>query len=440
MRGKTFPVGGIHPPHFKEATEKKNVKPAQIPAKVVLPLQQHIGAPCEPLVAVGDTVKVGQKIADSKGFVSAPIHASISGKVVAIEPRPHPNGTNVMSIVIEGDGENNIWEGVKPYGNYKELSPDELRKIFREAGLVGLGGATFPTHVKITPPEGKKVETVILNGAECEPYLTADHRLMVEHPEDVVEGLRILMHVLGVEKGYIGVENNKEDAIEALKNVVGDDTSIEVVSCEVKYPQGAEKQLIKTILDREVPSGGLPLDVGVVVNNVGTAATAANILKTGMPLIERIVTITGSGVKDPQNLMVRLGTMFSDVIDQCGGFEGKPGKIIMGGPMMGLAQHNVDIPVIKGTSGILVFNAKEAKKYAPTTCIRCARCVDACPMSLMPATIANYALKDLIDVSEEYDALDCIECGCCSYVCPAKLPLVHAIRYAKSEIAARRRK
>jgi electron transport complex protein RnfC len=440
MRGKTFPVGGIHPPHFKEATEEKNVRPAQIPAKVVLPLQQHIGAPCEPLVAVGDLVKVGQKIADSKGFVSAPIHATISGKVVAIEPRPHPNGTNVPSIVIEGDGQDTVWEGIKPYADYNQLSVEELRNILRDAGLVGLGGATFPTHVKLSPPEDKKVETVILNGAECEPYLTADHRLMVEHPEDVVEGLKIFMRVLGVDKGYIGVENNKEDAIIALRNAVGNDSSIEVVSCEVKYPQGAEKQLIKAILDREVPSGGLPLDVGVVVNNVGTAAAAANLMKTGMPLIERIVTITGSGIKEPQNMMIRLGTMFSEVIEQCGGLNNNAAKIIMGGPMMGLAQNNVDIPVIKGTSGILVLTDKEAKVCAPQTCIRCAKCVDACPMALLPSVIGNYALKDMIDVAEEYCALDCIECGSCSYVCPAKLPLVHAIRYAKAEIAAKRRK
>lgn len=440
MKGKTFPVGGVHPPHFKEATEEKSIRQAQIPAKVVLPLQQHIGAPCEPLVALGDLVKVGQKIADSKGFVSAPIHATISGKVVAIEPRPHPNGTNVISIVIEGDGENAVWEGIKPYPNYKNLSPEKLRTILREGGLVGLGGATFPTHVKLSPPEGKKVETMILNGAECEPFLTADHRLMVEQPEDVVEGLKIFMHVLGVDKGYIGVEDNKQNAITALQNAVGNDSSIEVISCEVKYPQGAEKQLIKTILDREVPSGGLPLDVGVVVNNVGTAAVAAKLLKTGMPLIERVVTITGSGVKEPQNLMIRLGTSFSEVIEQCGGFNDKPAKVIMGGPMMGLSQTGVDLPVIKGTSGILVLTSNEAKSIAPKDCIRCAKCVDACPMGLMPAIIGNYALKEMIDVAEEYSALDCIECGCCSYVCPAKIPLVHAIRYAKAEITARRRK
>jgi len=432
--------GGTHPPHSKEATEKLTVVKAKSPEVVVIPMQQHIGAPCEPIVKVGDEVKVGQKIGEAKGFVSSPVHSSVSGKVIAIEPRLYSGGTKVTCVVIQNDMQDTISETVKPKGSLETLSADEIKEIIKDSGIVGMGGAAFPTHVKLAVPEGKTVDTVILNGAECEPYLTSDHRLMVENPEAVVYGLKALMKALNVTKGFIGIENNKPDALEAVYNAAKDEKGIEVVALKTKYPQGAEKQLIYACTGREVPSGGLPADVGVVVNNVGTAAAIAEAIKTGMPLIQRIVTVTGKGVKNPQNLLVKIGTSFRDVIEQCGGFNGKVGKVIAGGPMMGIAQFSIDIPVIKGTSGILILTEEEVKLPEPSNCIRCGKCVNVCPINLMPFMISNYSLLDRFDKAEEVNALDCIECGSCSFICPAKRPLVDSIRVAKREIMAKRKK
>ncbi|ADL07467.1 electron transport complex subunit RsxC [Thermosediminibacter oceani] len=436
---KTF-KGGIHPPYNKELTKRKPVERAKLPKLAVIPMSQHVGAPCEPVVKVGDHVKVGQKIGEAKAFVSAPIHASVSGKVVAVEPRPHSSGTPVMSVVIESDGMDEVYEGVKPPKSLDEMTPDEIKNLIREAGIVGMGGAGFPTQVKLSPPAGKTIDTIIVNGAECEPYLTADHRLMVERPDDVVLGLRAIMKATGVEKAYIGIEDNKPDAIKAMNDAVKGFKGIEVVPLATKYPQGGEKQLIYAITGREVPSGGLPMDVHVIVDNAGTCAAIANVLKTGMPLIERITTVTGSGVKEPKNLMVRIGTPVGELIEQCGGFNGEPGKVIMGGPMMGVSQSQLEVPVIKGTSGVLVLKKSEVKLFEPMPCIRCARCVDACPIHLLPTYLGKLAERGMWVEAERYHALDCIECGCCAYVCPANIPLTQLIRLAKNRIMASRKK
>ncbi|WP_422444477.1 electron transport complex subunit RsxC [Thermoanaerobacterium sp. DL9XJH110] len=436
---KTF-RGGIHPPYNKEFTKHKPVEKANLPQKVIIPMSQHVGAPCEPIVKVGDQVKKGQKIGEAKAFVSAPIHASISGKVVAVEPRPHPGGGLVMSVVIESDGKDEFYEGVKPPKPLEEMTPDEIKNLIREAGIVGMGGAGFPTQVKLSPPPGKTIDTIIVNGAECEPYLTADHRLMVERPEDVILGLQAIMKATGVKNGFIAIEENKPDAVEAIRQAIEGREGIEVVVLATKYPQGGEKQLINAVTGREVPSGGLPMDVHVIVDNAGTCAAIADAIKTGMPLIERIATITGSGVKEPKNLLIRVGTPFGEIIEQCGGFKGEPGKVIMGGPMMGLAQSALDVPAVKGTSGILVLEKTDVKLAERSACIRCARCVDACPIHLLPTNLAKFAERGMWIEAEEYHALDCIECGCCAYVCPAHIPLTQLIRLAKNHIIASKKK
>ena len=435
--GKSF-HGGIHPPYHKQATAALPIVDATPPKTVVIPLHQHTGAPCEPLVKVGDEVRLGQKIGDSQSFVSAPVHASVSGKVTAIEARPHPGSGMVQAVVIESDGLDTIDPLIAPAGDLATLSPDEIKKIIRAAGIVGLGGAAFPTAVKVSPPPGKVINTVVLNGAECEPYLTADHRVMLEETADVIYGLRALMQACGAPRGMIAVEDNKPDAIEALHKALTGAEGIQIVVLHTKYPQGSEKQLVWACLEREVPSGGLPLDVGVVVSNVGTAAAVAQAIQSGKPLYERVVTVTGAAVAKPANLRVRVGTSFADLIEQCGGLT-DPGKVINGGPMMGIAQSSLDVPVIKGTSGILCLKRGEIIREQPTACLKCGRCVENCPMHLMPLWIAAYAERALHDEAERLNAMDCVECGCCSYICPARRPLVQAIRLSKYEITARRR-
>lgn len=438
MKILTF-KGGIHPHDNKTATASVDIVTLDAPQTLIFPMQQHIGAPCEPLVTVGEQVKMGQKIADSKAFISAPIHASVSGKVIAIEPVLHPSGSKVMSVIIENDGLDTVHESIAPKGDLSALEPKEIVEIVREAGIVGMGGAGFPTSVKLSPPPDKKINHVIINGAECEPYLTSDHRVMLEEPEDVIAGLKIIMKVLGLDKGYIGIEVNKSDAIKVMEQQAAKEKGIEVVRLQTKYPQGAEKQLIQVVTGEEVPSGALPADVGAIVNNIDTCTAIARAVKTGMPLIRRIVTVSGSAVKEPRNYSVRIGTPFKALFEKSGGFREDPFKIVMGGPMMGIAQFSIDVPVVKGTSGLLAFTEKEVTLQPESPCIRCGKCLDACPMNLLPLYLNAYAVKNDLDKAEAYHAADCIECGSCSYVCPAKRHLVQTIRVAKQTIIANKR-
>ena len=440
VKSSTF-SGGIHPPENKRSSGLK-IEKCPLPAQVVIPVQQHIGAPAAPIVNKGDEVKAGQVIAEPSGFVSVPAHASISGKVVAVEERPHPLGKPVMSVVIENDG-NDEWVALESRSLEQalEMDPKDMVGRIRNAGIAGMGGATFPTHVKLSPPPDKPIDTLILNGVECEPFLTSDHRLMLEEPEKILHGVQLIARILKVKRIVIGIESNKPDAIKLLKRWTADlKLPFEVISLHVKYPQGAEKQLIKAVTGRFVPAGGLPMDIGCVVQNVGTAAAVYDALVEGKPLVERIVTITGDGVSQPKNLSVRIGASYQHVFEQCGGLKENAGKIIMGGPMMGMAQSSVEAPVIKGTSGLLVLNEKQSSKRREDNCISCARCVDVCPMGLLPKFLAAYVKNDRFDLTEKFNVLDCIECGSCSYVCPAHINLVHWIKFGKQQVIKSRKK
>ncbi|MCX5716903.1 MAG: electron transport complex subunit RsxC [Nitrospirae bacterium] len=424
--------GGIHPPDKKDIAKGRAIKEAKSPQRVVIPLSQHLGAPCKPIVSIGQEVKKGEVLGEPGGFVSAPVHSSVSGKVIAIAEFPNAMGRMINSIVIENDGKEE-WTSLKDNPDYIKLSSDELREKVKAAGIVGMGGAAFPTLVKLSPPKEKPIDTVILNGAECEPYLTADYRLMLEKSAEIVEGLKILMRILGVNKGFIGIENNKPDAIEKMKDAAKNEPNIEVCGLEVKYPQGAEKMLISALTGREVPPRGLPMDVRVVVQNVGTALAVYEAARYGKPLIERAVTVTGEGIKNPANLMVKIGTLISDIVEECGGFKDSAGKVVSGGPMMGFALSSLDVPVTKGTSGILVIPKEgfvHAEEYGP--CIRCGRCIDICPMGLMPSMLSILSEKGHYEDAKEYNLFDCFECGSCAFVCPSKRPIVQLVRLAKS--------
>ncbi len=424
---------GIHPPDKKTLAASSPVTEAKSPKIAIIPLSQHIGAPCNAIVTIGQEVKKGEVVGEPAGFVSSPVHASVSGKVVAIGEFPNAMGRMVKSVVIENDGKEE-WTPLKDTPDYMGLLPEELKEKVKAAGIVGMGGATFPTVVKLSPPKEKQIDAVLINGAECEPYLTADYRLMVERPKEVIEGLKILMKILGVKKGYVGIENNKPDAVAKMKEAASG-SGIEVLALEVKYPQGAEKMLIKAILGREVPPRALPMDVGVVVQNVGTALAIYEAARYGKPLIERVVTVTGEGIKEPKNLMVRIGTKLSELIDECGGFRDGAAKVIAGGPMMGFAVSTLDIPVTKGTSGVLVMTEAEithSEKFGP--CMRCGRCVDACAMGLMPFMLSILSEIGHYEEAKEYNLYDCFECGACTYVCPAKRPIVQLVRLAKSMV------
>ena len=438
MKKATF-KGGIHLAGFKELTSGKETVPAPIPERVYIPLSQHIGAPCAPLVVVGAQVKKGQRIGEGKGFVSSPIHASVSGKVVGIETREHPGGSFVPCVVIENNGMEEWAETVKPAGDPARLDSEQLRRIISDAGIVGLGGATFPAHVKYAPVEGKKVETVILNGVECEPYITADHRLMLEKADRIVAGLGYIMRSVCCEKGVIAIEDNKMDAVAVMEKAAAG-KNISIVVLKEKYPQGSEKQLISACTGKEVPVGALPLDVGVIVNNVGTAAAIADAVEKGIPLIERYVTISGPGIREPANYLVRIGTLFSELIARSGGYNGEPERIIAGGPMMGKTVFSDDVPVVKGSSGIVIFPKEEMKVPKEFSCVRCAKCIDVCPAFLEPTSLAKMARRSAWEEAEKNNVMSCIECGSCVFSCPAQIPLIEYIRRAKQAVLAAKAK
>ncbi|SMC83345.1 electron transport complex subunit RsxC [Sporomusa malonica] len=428
--------GGVHPDDRKRYTAAKSIEVAPLPQKVIIPTRQHLGAPCAPVVKVGDLVKKGQVVAEAQAFVASPIHASTSGKVVEIAEYPHPVFGTCQAVVIESDGQDEWVPGLPLSRDWQSIDTKELKELVRLAGIVGMGGATFPTHVKMSPPAEKPIDSFILNGAECEPYLTADHRVMLEQTERIITGMKIAMKILGVNKGYIGIEENKPDAIDVMRKACAG-SSIEVVPLKTKYPQGAEKTLIKVIIDREVPSGGLPMDVGAVVQNVGTLVAMADAVEKGIPLIERVATVTGGAIAEPKNILLRVGATFAQAVAMCGGFKDQPVKVIMGGPMMGMAQRTLDVPVIKGTSGILALSASDVNMGPEQPCIRCGRCVDACPMGLVPSMLSILGERGVFaKAKEEYDLLDCVECGSCVYVCPAKRNIVHYVKLSKAQNAA----
>ena len=422
--------GGVHPSERKELSEHIPLKRFPDPETVVISMSQHLGAPATPVVQVGDTVKVGQKIADASAFISAPVHSSVSGTVVAIEPRMHATrGSEVMAVVIQSDGKNTLHESVQPHKDLDSLTPDEIIEIVRDAGIVGMGGAGFPTCVKLKP--AKPVDTILLNGCECEPLLTADHRVLLEFADDVIFGLKAILKTTGAEKGLIVIEDNKQDAIELLQAKTADIENIEVVVAKTKYPQGAEKTLIKRVMGRQVPRGGLPADVGVVVDNISTVKAIADAIRTGMPLIERVVTVTGEHISQPGNFIVKIGTNVKDLIDYCGGIKGDDVTIKMGGPMMGFALSTVDVPIMKGSNGIIAIDTDHT---VAQECIKCGRCVDVCPMELSPLYFAKYADEENWQGMKDRNVMDCVECRCCEYICSSKIPIVSKIKAGKNAI------
>ncbi|MCK9525154.1 MAG: electron transport complex subunit RsxC [Limnochordia bacterium] len=434
---RTFPRGGNkRVPDRKEATEHKAIRVMPAPSIVVIPMVQHIGAPCGSVVRVGDKVKVGQPLGEAKAFVCAPVHASVSGEVIAVEERPLVTGAKALAVVIRNDG-NDEMAPFEP-GDLGKMSPDAIRQKVKAAGIVGMGGAGFPTHIKLNPP--KAVDTILINGAECEPYLTCDHRLMVEQASELVGGLLAIMKATGASRGVIGIEENKPDAIATMQEAIKGLEQLSVAVLNVKYPQGAEKQLVKAILDKEIPSGCLPADVGCVIQNVHTAIAVHEAVTQGKPLYERVVTVSGGAVVDPRNLLVRIGTPIQSVLDYCGGLLGEPAALISGGPMTGRPIVDRDGPVVKTSSGISALNPEEAGFDVNRPCIRCSRCLKACPMGLTPNLLGQYSDKGLYQRAKELRAQDCIECGLCSYVCPSKRALVTWIKKGKAGIAAQRAK
>ena len=422
--------GGIHPSERKEYTEHLALKKFPDPEIVVIPTSMHAGAPANPIVAVGDTVKVGQKIAEAPSFISANVHSSVSGTVIAVEPRVHPNkGPGIMSIVIKSDGKNTLDESVQPSKDLDSLTKEEIIDVVREKGITGMGGAGFPTYVKLQP--NKPIDAVLLNGCECEPILTADHRILLEYADDVIYGLKAIMKAVDAPKGVIVIEDNKPDAIELMTAKVADIENIEVARVKTKYPQGAEKMLIKNIMKRQVPSGKLPADVGAVVANVSSAKAISDALRKGLPPIERAVSVTGERIKNPGNYMVKIGTNVQDIIDYCGGITAENVTVKMGGPMMGAPLSDRNVPVIKGSNGIIAIDTDETQEV---DCIKCGRCVDVCPMELAPLNFAKYVNEGNPQALLANNIRDCFECGCCMYICSSKIPLVQKIRQGKKMI------
>ena len=426
--------GGVHPNDMKAATNEKAIEQLAPPAEVVIPMSMHFGAPCTPLVKAGDQVKVGQKIGETRGL-GAPIHASVSGKVKAVEPRPYSMGGNMRAVGIENDFQDTLSEEVQAPANPDALSVEEMVEIVKNAGIVGMGGATFPTHVKISGGIGK-VDTVIINGAECEPYITGDHRTMLERPEQVIKGATLLAKCFGVDKVYIGVEANKQNAADVLNKTIAELKAPVVVEVlHTRYPQGAEKQLVQAVSGRQVPSGKLPADAGCCIFNLNTTCSIYKAVYTGMPVVSKVVTVSGSGVIEPKNIECPIGTPITNLFDACGGLKEETYKLIMGGPMMGLAQYDVDVTVGKGTGAMLAFADKEEKYVAEPQCIRCGKCVGVCPIRLEPVFMYKYLTRGDVDTWQNVlHGMDCIECGACTYTCPARLPLTHAFRMGKQKV------
>lgn len=438
MKRKTF-KGGAHPYDGKKMSRDCPIEILNPGDTLVYPLSQHIGAMAKPLVKAGDRVLVGQKIAEKGGFISANIHSSVSGTVKAIEKRLVATGGMVDSIIVENDG---MYEEAAPIfsGNPDELSKDEIIKIIEEAGIVGMGGAGFPTNVKLSPKNADIIDSIIVNGAECEPYLTSDYRRMVEQTDKLVKGLKIVLKIFPDAKGYFGIEDNKPEAIEALLKATENEDRIEVVPLKTKYPQGGERSMIYAVTGRKINSKKLPADVGCIVHNVDTIYAIYNAVYNGKPLIERIVTITGDAVRTPKNFQVRIGTSFRELIDAAGGFTTEPEKIISGGPMMGFSFFNIDVPVVKGSSSLLAFIKDDVSHEEPSACIRCGRCAAACPEHLLPMKLAALAGQNEPEEFKKLGGMECVECGCCSYVCPAKRQVTQSVRSMKKLIIASARK
>ena len=423
--------GGIHPNDQKAATNKKPIEALPPPARVVIPMSLHIGAPCTPCVAVGDEVTIGQKVGDAPAFVSAPVHASISGKVIAVEPRIHFSGVPVMSVVIENDFNSTICPTLSPAKDPDNLTPEQISALVKEAGIVGMGGATFPTHAKISSGLGK-VDTVIVNASECEPYITSDHRILLEHPEEILGGVKLLARIFGVDRVHIVIESNKANAAEMLRLKIEEEKAPAVVDVlPTRYPQGAEKQLCQSITGRQVPPGALPASIGCAVFNAVTAMAIYQAIYEGRPVTHRVVTVSGSGIQNPKNLLCPIGTPISDLLDTCGGVKQNTFKILMGGPMMGHSQFDMSAPIGKGTNAILAFADKEERTVEHPACIRCGKCISVCPMHLQPVFMYQYEQAGMLPALEDAHVLDCIECGACTYICPGRLHLVQAFRAGK---------
>ena len=421
--------GGVHPVEGKEPTEHKALVKFPEPESVIIPLSMHLGAPANAIVSVGDTVKVGQKIAEQAGFISAPVHSSVSGKVIAIADCPHATRGTCPSIVIQSDGLNTLHESVKPNKPLEELTPDEIVEIVKEAGIVGMGGAGFPTYVKLKP--GKPIEAVLINACECEPMLTADHRMLLEYADDIIYGLKAVMKAVDSPRGVIVIEDNKPDAIELMQAKVENEEGLEVCVAKTKYPQGGEKMLIKRVLGRSVPSGKLPADVGACVSNVSTVKAISDAIQKGLPLIERVTTVTGKYIPNPGNFLVKIGTNAADLVDYCGGITDSSCVVKAGGPMMGFPQTELNFPIMKGSNGIITVDADEAEAQA---CIKCGRCVDVCPMELKPLYFYKYASEQNWQGFKQENVMDCMECRCCEYICSSKLPLVSMIKMGKNAV------
>lgn len=432
--------GGIHPYEGKELSESKPVSVLQPKGEMVFPLSQHIGAPAKPLVAKGDHVLVGQKIGEPGGFISACIISSVSGTVKALEPRMVANGAMVPSIIVENDGEYETVEGFGKDRDPKTLSKEEIRNIVKEAGIVGLGGAGFPTHVKLTPKDEAAIDTIIVNGAECEPYLTSDYRMMLEEPESIIKGLNVILSLFDNAKGVIGIENNKPEAIKKMTELVKDEPRITVCPLLTKYPQGGERSLIYAVTGRKINSSMLPADAGCIVDNVDTVISIYNAVCKTTPLIRRIITVTGDAITTPQNYSVRIGTSYKVLLEASGGFKTEPEKVISGGPMMGQALYNLEIPVTKTSSALTCLTKDEVALHAPSACIRCGRCVNVCPSHVIPQMMMDAAERSDIERFTALDGMECCECGCCTYVCPAKRPLTQAFKEMRKAVMASRKK